>query len=237
MTSMTTVPATAHPAATVIPLRNGADGCEVLLVQRNAQLSFHGGAWVFPGGRLDAGDYVNAGTDDVTQAARYAAVREAREEAGVIIAPDQLAVFSHWITPAAVPKRFDTWFFVAPVGSGRVQVDGNEIRAHRWLSPVHAIAAQRAGEIDLPPPTFVTLDQLAGLDTVADVLAAVARRPVETYLPRVRSSAAGPCTVYHGDVAYDDDDADRPGPRHRLVMAAGGWRYERTGEWRDSDTE
>jgi hypothetical protein len=45
-----------HPAATVVLLRDGTQGCEVLLVRRNAQLSFHGGAWVFPGGLDEAAD-------------------------------------------------------------------------------------------------------------------------------------------------------------------------------------
>ena len=68
-------PAIAHPAATVVLLRDGDHGLEVLLVQRNAQLSFHGGAWVFPGGRLDPEDYEGC-ESDVVAAARNAAVRK-----------------------------------------------------------------------------------------------------------------------------------------------------------------
>jgi hypothetical protein len=34
--------------------------------------------------------------------------------------------------------------------------------------------------------------------------------------------------VWHGDAAYGDGDLNRPGPRHRLWMRAGGWRYERS---------
>ena len=223
---MASLPAEAHPAATVVVLRDGADGCEVLLVQRNAQLAFHGGAWVFPGGRLDASDYAEGG-GDVVMAARYAAVREAREEAGIVVSPDQLVLLSRWVTPEIVPKRFDTWFFVGPAGTEAVQVDGGEIHAHCWMSPAGAIAAQRAGDLDLPPPTFVTLNQLAGLGTLEDTMVAIRQQSMEVYLPRVCSSPAGPCTVYHGDVAYDDGDTEKPGPRHRLVLAADGWRYER----------
>ena len=224
---MTAAPVEAHPAATVVLLRESADGCEVLLVQRSSQLSFHGGSWVFPGGRLDASDYVEGGSADIVFAARRAAVREAQEEAGVIVTPEQLVLLSRWVTPEIVPKRFDTWFFVAPAGTDAVQVDGGEIRAYRWMAPARAIAAQQARDLDLPPPTFVTLNQLSGLVTVRDTLAAIGQQSVETYLPRVHSCADGPCTVYHGDVAYDDGDTERPGPRHRLVMAPAGWRYER----------
>ena len=43
----------AVPAATVVLIRDGRDGLEVLLARRSSQLAFHGGAWVFPGGRID----------------------------------------------------------------------------------------------------------------------------------------------------------------------------------------
>ena len=42
-----------QPAATVAPLRDGAHGLEVLLLQRSPALVFAPGAWVFPGGRVD----------------------------------------------------------------------------------------------------------------------------------------------------------------------------------------
>src|SRR5262245_22559858 len=123
------MPAIAHPAATVVLLRNGPTGLEILMVQRNAQLAFHGGAWVFPGGRLDPEDYSGRRPDDVIDAARNAAVREAKEEAGVAVSSERLVLFSRWVTPEPVPKRFDTWFFAAPCESGDVCVDGGEIHA------------------------------------------------------------------------------------------------------------
>ena len=42
-----------RPAATVILLRGGAESLEVLLVRRNPQARFMGGAWVFPGGSVN----------------------------------------------------------------------------------------------------------------------------------------------------------------------------------------
>src|SRR5207253_3155418 len=74
--------AAAVPAATVVLIRDGRDGLEVLLARRSSQLAFHGGAWVFPGGRIDPDDYCDA-PDDVVAAARRGAAREAKEEAGV----------------------------------------------------------------------------------------------------------------------------------------------------------
>lgn len=219
----------AHPAATVVVMRDGQHGCEALLVRRSAQLSFHGGAWVFPGGRIDPEDYhAAAEANDVVRAARHAAVREAQEEAGLLIADESLVLLSRWVTPEGLPKRFDTWFFAAPAGDDAVQVDGTEIHEHRWMRPADALAAQRAGSIDLPPPTFVTLTYLAGYRTVAEALSAAARGPFEEFLPRLHVIPDGACTLYADDAAYDGGEFDQPGPRHRLWILESGWRYERS---------
>jgi 8-oxo-dGTP pyrophosphatase MutT (NUDIX family) len=89
------------PAATVVLLRDASHALEVLLLRRNSQLAFHGGAWVFPGGRIDAED-AGAGGDE--GAARRAAAREAREEAGLAVDPSALVQISHWTTPEDCPS-------------------------------------------------------------------------------------------------------------------------------------
>jgi 8-oxo-dGTP pyrophosphatase MutT (NUDIX family) len=75
------------PAATVVLMRDRPYAPpELLMVERAAQMRFAGGAWVFPGGRVDPGDRVLAATlrgDPVIDAARIAAIREAVEEVGV----------------------------------------------------------------------------------------------------------------------------------------------------------
>ena len=92
--------AEAKPAATVVLLRDGDDGPEVLLAKRSSKLAFHGGAWVFPGGRVDPEDYADD-VDDEFAAARRAAAREALEEAGLHVDPDTLVHVSNWTTPAS----------------------------------------------------------------------------------------------------------------------------------------
>src|SRR5215831_3420941 len=99
-----------RPAATVILLRGGSEALEVLLVKRNPEARFMGGAWVFPGGAVDR----HEGEGDA--ALRAAAVREVAEEAGIRLpAPERLVPFSRWITPPQVKIRFDTWFYLAPL--------------------------------------------------------------------------------------------------------------------------
>ncbi len=98
----------AIPAATVVLLRDGADGVETLMLRRNSKLAFAGGAWVFPGGRIDPEDYpggvVSDDDDAVLTAARNAAAREAMEEAGLAVDPETLVWFAHW-TPGRARAR------------------------------------------------------------------------------------------------------------------------------------
>jgi len=212
------------PAATVVLLRDVSGALEVLLLRRNSQLAFHGGAWVFPGGRIDAQDS-GAGGDE--GAARRAASREAREEAGLEVDPATLVQISHWTTPEGLPKRFATWFFLGAADATQVRVDGGEIHAHAWLTPAAALEARRAGEIELPPPTFVTLSTLLAKQSVADAIASARAAAPLSYLPRVVRVDGGACSLYPADAGWELRDPARPGPRNRLWMLESGWSYER----------
>lgn len=226
-----------RPAATVLLTRDSERGLEVLLVQRASELAFHGGAWVFPGGRVEPSDFASPlappsarfGDAPELHAARLAAVRETHEEAGLRIDVERLVPLSHWTTPEGRPRRFATWFFVAEVDPGlEVVVDGGEIRAHRWQSPAAALALQAAGEIDLPVPTYVSLSVLAGYQRAADVLALARAEPPFVFVPRPRVTPDGIVSLYHGDLAYEGAELHGEGPRHRLSMLKSGYRYERT---------
>src|SRR6478752_10549355 len=82
------VPTTPRQAATVLVVRGGAQRLEVLLAQRTPKAKFMGGAWVFPGGAVDA----HEGTGD--EAHRVCAVRELDEEAGIAgVAPEALVKY------------------------------------------------------------------------------------------------------------------------------------------------
>ena len=66
---MTSTPVEPKPASSVILLRNGPAGLEVLYLRRNPTLAFHGGYWVFPGGRIDPTDYADGPAGDLARAA------------------------------------------------------------------------------------------------------------------------------------------------------------------------
>jgi 8-oxo-dGTP pyrophosphatase MutT (NUDIX family) len=216
------------PAATVVLLRASAAAAEleVLLVRRKSTLAFYGGAWVFPGGRIDAGD---GAAGDRELAARTAAARELREETGLQLDPGALVHFAQWITPPGRARRFDTWYFAAPAPRGPVRVDQAEVDAHRWLSPAAALRARAEGQIELPPPTFVTLQQLAALQHPDAALAALRSGPLSRFVPRPCGAQGGTIYLYQGDAGYAASDPQVTGPRHRLIAVGDSWRYERSG--------
>jgi 8-oxo-dGTP pyrophosphatase MutT (NUDIX family) len=218
----------AAPAATVVVLRNTGVGCELLLVQRASELAFHGGAWVFPGGRVEEPDRLEAG-DDLAHA-RRAAVREVAEETGLAVRADALVPLAHWTTPKGRARCFATWFFLAISPAGDVLVDGLEIKNHRWLTAAVALELRAAGELVLPAPTFVTLTWLLAHADAEGALGAARAQTPEAFVPRPRNVTGGVCSLYAGDAAYAGGELDLPGARHRLWMLDRGWSYERTTE-------
>ncbi|WP_045878547.1 NUDIX domain-containing protein [Pseudofrankia sp. DC12] len=232
--SRVTSPATVVPAASAALLRDRPAGLEVLLLRRSATASFAPGAWVFPGGRVDAGDLdgpVDAGLDASAElaAARRAAVRETAEEAGLTIAGAQLMPLACWCPPAAAARRFLTWILLGPAPDQDVVVDGGEITDHRWMRPADALAARDQGEVELLPPTWVMLWTLALHPGVASALAAARDAAPELFETQIGRTPGGLVAIWHGDAQYGDPAADaRDDARHRLWMLDTGWRYERS---------
>lgn len=214
-----------HLAATVVVLRDYGGELQVLMLQRASELAVHGGAWVFPGGRVDSEDAAS----DARETARRAAVREAAEEAGLLLDQGALLATSHWTTPIGRPRRFATWFFAAELSNtAEIAIDGGEICAFRWLAPKDALRAHAAGELELPPPTYVSLSELGAFPKADAALRYFASRDPIIYVPRQRPVGGGVLSLYDGDVAYEGGDPDAVGPRHRLSMLKSGWRYQRS---------
>jgi len=211
------------PSAAVVLLR-AADPFEVLVVRRSAEMRFYGGAWVFPGGRVDPEER----RADPIESARVAAVREVHEETRLRVDPYALRPLARWTTPVERPRRYRAWFFLGEHPGGEVRVDGEEIHAHRWTDPAAALAARQRGELILPPPVFVTLSVLAQQPSLEAALALTEGGAIH-YDPRVAPIAGGRASLYEGDAGFRNGDGEMPGPRHRLWMTKAGWRYERSG--------
>jgi 8-oxo-dGTP pyrophosphatase MutT (NUDIX family) len=237
----------AIPAATIIPLREGEAGLEVLMLRRDTKLRFAGGMWVFPGGRIDADDFPASPAgesptcDELEAAARVAVTRELAEEAGIDIEASTIRRWSQWTPPPhseqtaeLVRHRFTTAFYVGvAVGdTDAVKIDHGEIRDHRWVTVREMLGLHACGEVTLVPPTFITLEHLAPLRNPAEVLMGApggrnGPPEVEHFSTQVGTTEDGWAALYHGDVAYNGGDMHAPGGRHRLWMDELPWRYER----------
>jgi 8-oxo-dGTP pyrophosphatase MutT (NUDIX family) len=177
-------------AATLILLRDGDGGPEVLLVKRNPAQRFMGGMWVFPGGGVSA--------DDADH--RQTALRELEEEAGIRLEEPDAPVFSRWITPAELKIRFDTWFFLASAPpETEASIDGGECVEARWLRPADALAAYDRGELPLPFPTHQHLLQLTEVGSAAEAIEAARRRTIEPVQPSLGGTLEAPEVLLPGE--------------------------------------
>ena len=80
---------------------------------------------------------------------------------GLRLALDELVPYAHWITPEGMPKRFDTWFFLAAAPPAQIGAhDGRESTDSIWLSPREALAGGESGRFKLPFPTTRNLVKL-----------------------------------------------------------------------------
>ncbi|HSP35313.1 MAG TPA: NUDIX hydrolase [Thermoanaerobaculia bacterium] len=166
----------AIPAASVILLRDAP--LEVLMILRHAKSSFVPDAWVFPGGATDDGDRA----DSTLNTMRNTAARELFEETGISLGdpPDyeNLVWTSRWITPVGVPKRFDTYFFLATAGRNTTtKLQESEAVDSIWISPADAIRRHMAGDFPIVFPTLKNLEAVAGFATSAELMKS--RRNVE----------------------------------------------------------
>lgn len=204
----TPTPAKPRPAATILLLRDGAAGLEVLMVARAREVDFASGALVFPGGRVEAADSLLAPEGDPLGHYRIAAIREAWEECGLLLARppapppaegpfaahlaglglrphhEALTPFAHWVTPVHSPKRFDTHFFVAPAPEDQVAVhDGHEMVEAVWMRPAQVLEEAEAGRRTLVFPTRLNLGRLARHRSMEEAIAAARATPIVTVMP------------------------------------------------------
>jgi 8-oxo-dGTP pyrophosphatase MutT (NUDIX family) len=213
------------PAATVIIVRDGDNGLEVLLLCRNRKSAFIGGYWVFPGGTVSKHELDGA---DEQSAALVAAVRECKEETGLDLDAQRLLPFAYWLTPEESPKRFSTWFFICTTrGLDEIMVDGEEIVDYRWERPSVLMEEHVKGSLKFLPPTYVTLLELSAFSNAEDALGSYRKRGIRYYMPRVVMREGKMYTMYQEDAGYESRDLEVHGSRHRSWVDESGCHYER----------
>jgi 8-oxo-dGTP pyrophosphatase MutT (NUDIX family) len=100
------------------------------------------------------------------------------------IALDELVPYAHWITPEGMPKRFDTWFYLAAAPPEQVGAhDGKESTDSVWVSPREALAGGESGRFKLPFPTTRNLIKLGKQPNVTAALDDARSMPIVTVMP------------------------------------------------------
>lgn len=211
-------------AATVVLVRDGATGPEVLMLRRPDRGSF-AGAWVFPGGKVEHADETAAGPDATeSEIARHAALRETHEEVGLTLQLDHLSTISCWVPPQHAAPRLRTWFFVAPAPEGELRLQASEVEEHLWISPADALRRHDAGELHLYPPTWVTLFGMADQRDAATLMGEVRFAGVREFVTKFHP--VSPATLMWSEDA-DYGPGRTPTARHRIEMATLPWIYTR----------
>ncbi len=145
------MPSRLIPAASVIIVNNNSVKPSVLLIHRSPELRFHPDLWAFPGGHIDSADRLS---DNDLETARRCAVRETHEETGLQLAIEDLIYVARWVTPPNMPRRFDSWFFLAVGSYKNVCVDGREIVDHVWRPASLALLEHQHYIRRLTPPVL-----------------------------------------------------------------------------------
>jgi len=122
----------------------------------------------------------------VDLAARRIGFDAVLREHHLLLAPDLLTPFAHWITPRNQPNRYNTHFFFAEAPAEHLAAhDGQEAVDSLWITPRQALADTAAGRFKLVFATQMNLMKLATYQTAAEALAAARASTIVTVLPEV----------------------------------------------------
>jgi len=178
----------------------------------------------------DSIDFCNA-----TIQARFAAYRQPLNEGkitlaeiirqeGLVVMPELLTPYSHWITPEIVPQRFSTRFFLAEFPHGQNAVtDKDELTSSLWVTPGEALQMYIAGKIAMMPPTLKTLEEMAEFCAIDELFAAARNRKIYPIMPQPMK---GGLKLPH-DPEYSIErykQPARPGETSRFLMTGGIWQ-------------
>ena len=200
----------AHVAVYVLLERHN----QIFLLRRQ-NTGYMEGKLCFPSGHLDGEETVTA-----------AAIRECAEESGLMLKPDNLIYYSHWLPPLEAPKRYSTWFFLTEAPEGEVEIDDGEITDHSWRNPNEALQMAHEKSIEILPPTWITLFDLSQFTDTSTAVKSVQSRGPRAYATKIVPTDDGLAAIWEGDNQYSDDPSIPETQKHRLVMADPVWKFQ-----------
>ncbi len=174
-------------------IREAFEECGVLLAREQ------GGGAFLPGARqVEIGRRYRAAV-----AVGEITMLEVAERENLVLATDGLVAFAHWVTPELLPKRFETYFYLAPMPKDHAaRHDGSESVDSCWIRPGDAVASAAAGEVVIVFPTRLNLEKLARAETVSAALKLARTEPVVTVMPTPVQTAEGVMLRIPADAGY-----------------------------------
>ena len=125
---------------------------------------------------------------------------------GLLLALDELVPYAHWITPEGMPKRFDTWFFLAAAPPEQAGAhDGKESTDSIWLSPREALAGAESGRFKLPFPATRNLIKLGRHAGSQAAIEDAKGKPIVTVTPIMTQLNGGRQLRIPREAGYDGE--------------------------------
>jgi len=127
------------------------------------------------------------------------------------LACDQLVPFAHWVTPDMMPKRFDTYFYLAMAPPDHVAVhDGHESVDSVWISPQQAAEDAKAGTRTIIFPTLRNIAKLAFSESADAAIAQARSANVVTVTPWMEKREDGTYLCIPPEAGYDISEEKMP---------------------------
>jgi 8-oxo-dGTP pyrophosphatase MutT (NUDIX family) len=124
----------------------------------------------------------------------------------MLLALDELVPYAHWITPEGMPKRFDTWFFLAAAPPEQLGAhDGKESTDSIWVSPREALEGGESGRFKLPFPTTRNLIKLGKQGNVKAALDDSRGKNIVTVMPVMTRLNGGRQLRIPREAGYDGE--------------------------------
>lgn len=173
------------------------------------------------------GPLTNSGAHCSDLPSRIAVLRELYEEASVLLTVRQppaanvthelsgylqrsnsildtegLVPFAHWVTPETMPRRFNTYFYLAKHNGQDAVHDGDEAISMRWVRPKDLLHDWGADKVPLMFPTRLNLIKLARAETVEDALNLARSDDIACTLPMVSRDENGVTVTINDTAGY-----------------------------------
>ncbi|MDQ2741590.1 MAG: hypothetical protein M3Z66_04740 [Chloroflexota bacterium] len=121
------------------------------------------------------------------------------------LAAGRLHPFSHWITPTALPRRYNTLFWVAYLPDGQTPLhDEHETTAGIWIAPKEALERSRQGDFPLVFATVKHLERMARYPSIEQMIAETSEADLEPITPKLIHEHGEARLLLPGEVGYQD---------------------------------